>query len=182
MKLVRGPSGAGLDDLYTPEVTNVGGLDNTVSVICTHGTTTSRRSVSSTRSMGSPTTVSRRGCPKGVWHGLPGCQRRPESLPRHTGSLLHQLNDRADAARLSGQPGGYIDGSGTPTEVLSYALDAVDADLGLIVEALRQRNLYESTLIIVTAKHGQSPINPRKINKPGHFADLVAGLTAAKQR
>src|SRR5689334_16070743 len=34
--LVRGPSGAGLDDLYTPEVTNVGGLDNTVSVICTH--------------------------------------------------------------------------------------------------------------------------------------------------
>ena len=34
--LVRGPSGAGLDDLYTPEITNVGGLDNTVSVICTH--------------------------------------------------------------------------------------------------------------------------------------------------
>jgi arylsulfatase A-like enzyme len=85
----------------------------------------------------------------------------------------------ADAARLAGQPGGYIDGSGTPTDVLSYALDAVDADLGLIVGALKQQNLYESTLIIITAKHGQSPINPIKINKPGHFADLVAGLSPA---
>jgi arylsulfatase A-like enzyme len=85
----------------------------------------------------------------------------------------------ADAARLTGQPGGYLDGSGTPTDVLSYALDAVDADLGLIVGALKQQNLYESTLIIITAKHGQSPINPVKVNKPGHFADLVAGLTPA---
>jgi arylsulfatase A-like enzyme len=48
-----------------------------------------------------------------------------------------------------------------------------------IVDALKQRNLYESTLLIITAKHGQSPINPVKINKPGHFADLVAGLTPA---
>jgi arylsulfatase A-like enzyme len=28
-------------------------------------------------------------------------------------------------------------------------------------------------LIIVTSKHGQSPINPAKLVKPGHFADLV---------
>jgi len=33
--LVNGPSGKGVDDLYTPEITNVGGLDNTVSVVCT---------------------------------------------------------------------------------------------------------------------------------------------------
>jgi type I phosphodiesterase/nucleotide pyrophosphatase len=33
--LVNGPSGRGVDDLFTPEVTNVGGLDNTVSVVCT---------------------------------------------------------------------------------------------------------------------------------------------------
>jgi hypothetical protein len=33
--LVNGPSGKGVDDLYTPEITNVGGFDNTVSVVCT---------------------------------------------------------------------------------------------------------------------------------------------------
>src|SRR5215471_3870204 len=32
---VNGPSGTGVDDLYTPEITNVNGLDNTVSVVCT---------------------------------------------------------------------------------------------------------------------------------------------------
>jgi arylsulfatase A-like enzyme len=45
-----------------------------------------------------------------------------------------------------------------------------------MIAALKNQGLYDSTLFIVTAKHGQSPINPAKINKPGHFADLVAGL------
>jgi hypothetical protein len=179
-ELVRGPSGAGLDDLYTPEVTNVGGLDNTVSVICTHEN-------DHLKTVGIINQI----------HGLTHDGQPARGVPKVFGTdyqavsvgqkLSHDTPDRscinsstaADAARLSGQPGGYVDGSGTPTEVLSYALDAVDADLGLIVEALRQQNLYESTLIIITAKHGQSPINPLKINKPGHFADLVAGLTAA---
>src|SRR5580692_5641472 len=33
--IANGPSGKGVDDLFTPEITNVGGLDNTVSVVCT---------------------------------------------------------------------------------------------------------------------------------------------------
>src|SRR5450432_3325632 len=33
--LVNGPSGAGVDDLFTPEITNVNGFDATVSVVCT---------------------------------------------------------------------------------------------------------------------------------------------------
>jgi type I phosphodiesterase/nucleotide pyrophosphatase len=178
--LVRGPSGAGLDDLYTPEVTNVGGLDNTVSVICTH----ENDHLKTLGIIGWIHGVAHDGTPlKGV-PTVFGSDYQAVSVGQ---KVSHDTPDpscitsstAADAARLSGQPGGYLDGSGTPTAVLSYALDAVDADLGLIVDALRQQHLYESTLIIITAKHGQSPINPLKINKPGHFADLVAGLTAA---
>ena len=33
--LVNGPSGKGVDDLFTPEITNVNGFDATVSVVCT---------------------------------------------------------------------------------------------------------------------------------------------------
>src|SRR6201984_2507266 len=33
--LVNGPSGKGVDDLYTPEITNAPGFDATVSVVCT---------------------------------------------------------------------------------------------------------------------------------------------------
>jgi arylsulfatase A-like enzyme len=48
-----------------------------------------------------------------------------------------------------------------------------------MIQALKDEHIYESTLFIVSAKHGQSPINPTKVNKPGHFADLVAALPDA---
>jgi Type I phosphodiesterase / nucleotide pyrophosphatase len=176
--LVRGPSGNGLDDLYTPEVTNVGGLDNTVSVICTHEN-------DHLKTLGIINQI----------HGLTHDAKPSKGVPTVFGTdyqvvsvgqkVAHDTANAscinkttaADAAHLLGHPGGYTDGAGTPTDVLSYALDAVDADLDQIVDALTQEHLYESTLIIVTAKHGQSPINPDKVHKPGHFAALVAALT-----
>jgi len=48
-----------------------------------------------------------------------------------------------------------------------------------MIQALKRRGIYDSTLFVVSAKHGQSPINPVKVNKPGHFADLVATLPDA---
>ncbi len=80
---------------------------------------------------------------------------------------------------FTGQPGGYKDGAGTPTDVLAYALQKTDEALGKMIKTLKNQGIYESTLFIVSAKHGQSPINPVKVNKPGHFADLVAALPDA---
>src|SRR5437899_3961840 len=48
-----------------------------------------------------------------------------------------------------------------------------------MIQALKDQGIYDATLFIVSAKHGQSPINPVKTNKPGHFADLVAALPIA---
>jgi len=45
-----------------------------------------------------------------------------------------------------------------------------------MIKALKVQGIYDSTLFIVTAKHGQTPINPVKTHKPGHFADVVASL------
>jgi hypothetical protein len=74
---------------------------------------------------------------------------------------------------LTGHPGGYQDGSGTPTDVLEYALEQTDAQLGLVLAALKARQLYDSTLIVITAKHGQTPIDPHKTAKIGHLQALV---------
>ena len=54
---------------------------------------------------------------------------------------------------------GYKDGDATPTEPLVKALDFVDASVGRIVAELKARKLYDSTMIVLTAKHGQSPID-----------------------
>lgn len=78
--------------------------------------------------------------------------------------------------KINQQPGGYLDGAGTPSNVLAYALEKTDQALGQMIQALKQEGIYGSTLFIVSAKHGQSPINPVKVNKPGHFSDLVAAL------
>jgi arylsulfatase A-like enzyme len=82
----------------------------------------------------------------------------------------------ADAALLRGKSGGYLDALGMPTEVLQYGLDKTDAALGSMVDALKRTGLYERTLVIVSAKHGQAPIDRSKVNKPGHLQDLVAAL------
>lgn len=60
----------------------------------------------------------------------------------------------------SGTKGGYLDAAGTPTDELYSEIRFVDDAIGRMVSAIKDRGLYESTLIIVTAKHGQSPIDP----------------------
>ena len=63
--------------------------------------------------------------------------------------------------------------------MLAYGLDKTDQALRSMIDALKHQGIYDSTLFIVTAKHGQSPINLAKLNKPGHFGDLVAALPGA---
>ena len=58
--------------------------------------------------------------------------------------------------------GGYLDAAGTPSAALLDEFKFVDASIGAFVKELKERGLYDSTLIVVTAKHGQSPIDPAR--------------------
>jgi hypothetical protein len=58
--------------------------------------------------------------------------------------------------------GGYLDAAGTPTQSLLGEIEFVDDSIGKMVNHLRGRGLLDSTLIIITAKHGQSPIDPNR--------------------
>jgi hypothetical protein len=64
--------------------------------------------------------------------------------------------------------GGYMDAAGTPTDELLSEIKFVDASIGAMVAELKKQGLYSSTLIVITAKHGQSPIDPtRYLPVPG---------------
>jgi hypothetical protein len=56
--------------------------------------------------------------------------------------------------------GGYLDAAGTPSTALLNEFQFVDASIGAFVSELKKQHLYDSTLIVITAKHGQSPIDP----------------------
>ncbi|MBV9156835.1 MAG: alkaline phosphatase family protein [Acidobacteriaceae bacterium] len=69
----------------------------------------------------------------------------------------------------SGVKGGYLDAEGTPSENLLKEIQFVDVSIGEMVYELRRRGLFDSTLIVITAKHGQSPIDPHRFYPiPGH--------------
>ena len=64
----------------------------------------------------------------------------------------------------NGLKGGYLDAAGTPTSTLVSEIEFVDDSIGEMVRNLKNRGLLDSTLIIITAKHGQSPIDPNQYN------------------
>ena len=171
--LVNGPSGRGIDDLYTPEITNVGGFDATASVVCT--VENDRLKVQAILNEIHGRTHD--GLQTAPVPTLFGMNFQAVSVGQ---KLAHDnaaaTCNKADGDRLRGAPGGYLDATGMPTDVLAYGLEKTDKALQSMINALKERGLYHSTLFIVSAKHGQSPIDPRKTNKPGHLADLVAGL------
>src|SRR5580704_12749548 len=63
---------------------------------------------------------------------------------------------------VTGLKGGYTDVFGTPGQALAGELDFIDQSLGRFVAELKKQGIYDSTLIIVGAKHGQSPIDVTK--------------------
>jgi hypothetical protein len=69
--------------------------------------------------------------------------------------------------------GGYVDPTmtspagqiGVPSPSLLSEIQFVDAAIGKLVSELKAKGVYQSTTIIIGAKHGQSPIDIRRLNK-----------------
>jgi hypothetical protein len=60
--------------------------------------------------------------------------------------------------------GGYTDAAGTPSTLLLGEIQFVDAAIGSWIAELQKQGLSDSTLIVITAKHGQSPVDsPRYV-------------------
>ena len=70
--------------------------------------------------------------------------------------------------------GGYLDSFGTPTSTLVGEIEFVDSSIGKMVAALKKSGAYDSTLIVITAKHGQSPVDsPRYLGISTSTTDPV---------
>jgi hypothetical protein len=68
--------------------------------------------------------------------------------------------------------GGYLDAAATPSAALLTEFQFVDASIGAFVNELKKQGLYDSTLIVITAKHGQSPIDPSR-----YVSQLINGTS-----
>ncbi|KAA6464875.1 alkaline phosphatase family protein [Acidobacteria bacterium AB60] len=78
----------------------------------------------------------------------------------------------------NGVKGGYLDAEATPSDAVFSAVGYVDDSIGEMVKNLESRNLLDSTLIIITAKHGQSPIDPNAFIEKKHGAIQITTTPA----
>ncbi|MGH6868052.1 MAG: alkaline phosphatase family protein, partial [Methylocella sp.] len=69
---------------------------------------------------------------------------------------------------------GYADPAATPSAGLANAIAFVDKSIGQMVDALNDRGLAGRTLVIISAKHGQSPID---VTKRKTFSDSAVIAT-----
>lgn len=77
-------------------------------------------------------------------------------------SVGQKLIEPKSAIRTDANTGGYEDAQGTPRPKMLAEIQFVDAAIGEMVAALKREGLLDSTTIIITAKHGQSPIDPNR--------------------
>jgi hypothetical protein len=80
-------------------------------------------------------------------------------------------------------PGGYEPNTFAFTPQLGGAIRYVDGAIGSMVQELAKQGALDSTKIIISAKHGQSPIDPSKLALIGHAETKVltnAGITPAQ--
>lgn len=131
-ELLNGPSGTGVDDLFTPENDANGAKKNIAKMIAYDKTKVNA-----------------------VLHQIDGYD--------HTGTTrvgvpaIIMMNFQA--ANIGEKVGGYADASGTPSVGLATAFDFVDGAIGQMLAELDSQGLTDSTLVIVTAKHGDAPID-----------------------
>ncbi len=84
-------------------------------------------------------------------------------------SVGQKLISPSSAVRTDANSGGYEDAQGTPRPKMLAEIQFVDAAIGQMVTALKNQHLLDSTAVIITAKHGQSPIDPNRFFPiPGH--------------
>jgi hypothetical protein len=155
---LNGPSGKGVNEFFTPEINSQDTLDPGAQAGDDY--TTSYTGVRTYDTMKVNAVLN--------WiDGYNSVRTAVEPVPAIFGmnfqavSVGQKLAKAGDADTDKTLTGGYLDSNATPGTALTQQLQFVDNALGKFEAELVAKHLDTSTLIIISAKHGQSPIDVR---------------------
>ncbi|WP_376768857.1 alkaline phosphatase family protein [Amycolatopsis acididurans] len=160
--ILNGPSGTGIDDLFTPEINSnapAGGDWSTDNA--------------STRTYDGYKV-------KAVLNEIDGLDHsgtRQAGTPAVFGMNFQSVSTAQKLPASDGKQGGYL-ADGTPGPLLTDTLGWLDQQVGAMTAELRTRHLADDTTIVLSAKHGQSPTRPSALTRIDD-GPLLDGLNSA---
>lgn len=178
--ILNGPSGRGIDDLFTPEI-NASVVDPSLPASPGDDFTKDNLNTQTYDAVKVAAVLNWLGGHDHAGHGkldvpaLLGLNFQSVSTAQKL-NLSSYLNPATQTVSANGLGGYATDSSGTPTPgpVLHGAVSFVDEQIGRLVQASDLRR----TVFIVTAKHGQSPQNRADLTIIND-ENMIAALNAA---
>lgn len=97
----------------------------------------------------------------------------------HVGTpTLFGMNFQSVNVAQKRSAGGYRDTQATPRTALLVAIEHVDRSIGRMMAELRRRGLATTTLVVITAKHGNAPIDRTRLKIVSNAKVLIPALNA----
>ncbi|MFD9692618.1 alkaline phosphatase family protein [Kitasatospora sp. NPDC059088] len=161
--ILNGPSGTGIQDLFTPEVnSNATGYKG--------DWTKDNQATEQYDSYKVQAVLNE-------IDGYDHSRAQRVGTPAVFGLNFQSVSTAQKLASSDGLQGGYV-ANGVPGPLVEKNLAYVDQQIGALTAELRKQHLDRSTTVILSAKHGQSPIDPAALNRIDD-GPLLDGLDAA---
>ncbi len=157
-EVLDGPSGNGIDDLFTPEID---------SFAIEPGGTPYPGEISWTED-NSATMQYDSYKVQAVLNEIDGYDHSRTTkvgVPAIFGMNFQTVSTAEKLLKSDGLNGGYLPGTTTPGPLLQRALEFINTKLEVMVNEIQSQGLGNSTAIIVSAKHGQSPQDPNSLTR-----------------
>ncbi|HEY4767021.1 MAG TPA: alkaline phosphatase family protein [Candidatus Sulfotelmatobacter sp.] len=163
---VGGPGGTGLDDYYSPEVSStvvpLPGVKTLQGTSCdpirdTLGLSAWNASFENIQCYDAIKVYALLNQIAGKTHS-----GKPAVVPAVFGMNFQSVYVGQSVNEAGVAAGGYRNAAALPSGELVQEIEYVDTSIGEIVNALKNAGIYDDTLLIITAKHGESPIDPTR--------------------
>ena len=152
-EILNGPSGTGVQDLFTPEINSDA------------PTTGSGQDWTQVNSLTQQYDSYKVQAVLNEIAGLDHAGATKVGVPAIFGMNFQTVSTAEKLPASNGLTGGYLADGVTPGPLLSKALDYIDAQLQKMLDALDAQHLRNNTVIILSAKHGQSPQEPSALTR-----------------
>ncbi|MFC1408781.1 alkaline phosphatase family protein [Streptacidiphilus sp. N1-12] len=164
-EILNGPSGTGIQDLFTPEINS-----DALGYPAGNDWTTDNKATQQYDSYKVQAVLNE-------IDGYDHSRTHKVGTPAVFGLNLQSVSTAEKLPSSDGLAGGYT-AKDVPGPLLQSNLDYVNAQIGALTAEIRKQHLQGSTTIILSAKHGQSPTDPTALTRVDD-GPLLDGLNAA---